>query len=130
MATGLYWCLVLTECLSLAVISTASFTQTTPPDSIPVCPGGRLVFTCTANDGITIVVWRGHSSNDLISLSSGGNPRILDSFTLTVTPSGSPVVSYATIESVSVGLNGTTISCSSDGTSTFNTLTVNIAGNY
>ena len=129
MATGLYWCLVLTECLSLAVVS-ASFTQTTPPDSTPVCPGGRLVFTCTANDGIGIVPWRGHSSNDIISLSSGGNPRILDSFTLTVTPSGSPLVSYATIESVTVGLNGTTISCSSDGASTFNTLTVNIAGNY
>ena len=130
MATGLYWCLVLTECLSLVVVSTASFTQTTPPDSTPVCPGGRLVFTCIANDGIALLAWRGHSSNAIISLSRGGNPRILDSYTLTVTPSGSPVVSYATIESVSVELNGTTISCSSDGGSTFYTLTVNIAGNY
>ena len=129
MATGLYWCLVLTECLSLAVISTASLTQTTPPDSTPVCLGGRLVFTCTANDGIGIVVWRGHSSNDIIAMSSGGNLRILDSYILTVTPSGSPLVSYATIE-VSVGLNGTTIGCSSDGASTFDTLTVNIASNY
>ena len=130
MATGLYWCLVLTKCLSLVAVSLASFTQTTPPDSTPVCPGGRLVFTCTANDGISIVVWRGHSSNNLIAMSSGGNPRTLDSYALTVTPSGSPLVSYATIESVTVGLNGTTISCSSDGAITFYILTVNIAGNY
>ena len=49
MATGLYWCLVLTECLSLVVVLTASLTQTTPPDSTPVCPGGRLVFTCVTD---------------------------------------------------------------------------------
>ena len=128
MATGLYWCLVLTECLSLAVISTASFTQTTPPDSTPVCPGGRLVFTCTANDGIDIIAWLGLATPTTIS--RGDSPVTVGSYILTVTPSGSPVVSNTTIESVSVGLNGTTISCSSDGASTFDTLTVNIAGNY
>ena len=52
MATGLYWCLVLTVCLSLVVVSAASFTQTTPPEPTPVCPGGRLVFTCTTSAGI------------------------------------------------------------------------------
>ena len=103
-------------------------TQTTPPDSTPVCPGDRLVFTCTANDGITILTWRGHSSNT-IAILSGNNPKMLDSYTITAIPSGSPVVSNATIESVSVELNGTTIGCASDGASTFNTLTVNIAGN-
>ena len=128
MATGLYWRLVLTECLSLAVISTASFTQTTPPDSTPVCPGGRLVFTCTANDGIATIVWTGLKNPTFIS--RGENPVIVGNYTLTVTRSGSPVVSKATIESVPVELNGTTITCSSDGASTFNTLTVDIAGKY
>ena len=128
MATGLYWCLVLTECLSLVVVSTASLTQTTPPDSTPVCLGGRLVFTCTANDGIITIAWTGLKNPTAIS--RGENPVIVGNYTLTVTKSGSPVVSNATIESVSVGLNGTTISCSGDSGSTYNTLTVNIAGNY
>ena len=128
MATGLYWCLVLTECLSLAVISIASFTQTTPPDSTPVCPGGRIVFTCTANDGIDTIYWLGLATPT--TMTRGDSPRTVGSYILTVTQSGSPVVSNATIESVTVGLNGTTISCSSDGASTFDTLTVNIAGNY
>ena len=129
MATGLYWCLVLTECLSLiVVISTASFTQTTPPDSTPVCPGGRLVFTCTANDGIDTIAWTGLAT--FTTISRGVDPVKVGSYTLTVTQSGSPVVSNATIESVTVGLNGTNISCSSDLGSTYNTLTVSIAGNY
>ena len=128
MAIGLYWCLVLTECLSFAVVSTASFTQTTPPDSTPVCPGGRLVFTCTANDGIDTIFWLGLVNPT--SITRGENPVTVGSYILTVTPSGSPVVSNATIETVTVGLNGTTISCSSDGASTFDTLTVSIADNY
>ena len=128
MATGLYWCLVLTECLSLVAVSTASFTQTTPPDSTPVCPGGRLVFTCTANDGIDAIFWTGLATPT--SITRGDSTRTVGSYTITVTPSGSPVVSNATIESVTVGLNGTAISCSGDGASTFDTLTVNIAGNY
>ena len=127
MATGLYWCLVLTECLSLIVVSTASFTQTTPPDSTPVCPGGRLVFTCTANDGIDSIYWLGLAT---ATIRRGDSPITADSYTITVTPSGSPVVSNATIESVTVELNGTTISCSSDGASSYDTLTVNITGNY
>ena len=128
MATGLYWCLVLTECLSLVVVSAASFTQTTPPDSTPVCPGDRLVFTCTANDGIDTIFWTGLAAHT--SITRGNSPKALGSYTITVTQSGSPLASNATIESVSVELNGTTISCSSDGASTFDTLTVNIAGNY
>ena len=127
MATGLYWCLVLTEGLSLAVVS-ASFNQTTPPDSTPVCPGGRLVLTCTANDGSNSIAWTGLKNPTAIS--RGENPVIVGNYTLTVTPSGSPVVSNATIESVPVELNGTTISCSGDSGSTYGTLTVNIAGNY
>ena len=112
----------------LRKLDLASLAQTTPPDSTPVCPGGRLVFTCTANGGTRVVVWRGHSSNDLISISSGGKPVKVDNFTITATQSSSPVVSNATIESVPVELNGTNIYCSSDGANTFNTLTVNIAG--
>ena len=128
MATGLYWCLILTECLSLIVVSTASFTQTTPPDSTPVCPGGRLVFTCTANDGIDVIVWMGLPTSTTII--RGNSPVTVGSYTLTVTQSGSPVVSNATIESVPVELNGTTISCSSDIGITYITLIINIAGNY
>ena len=128
MATGLYWCLVLTECLNLAVISTASLTQSTPSNSTPVCPGGRLVFTCTTNDGIDIIAWTGLVTPTIIS--RGDSPVTVGSYILTVTQSGSPVVSNATIESVPVELNGTTISCSSDLGSTFDTLPVNIAGKY
>ena len=127
MATGLYWCLVLTECLSLAVISTASFTQTTPPDSTPVCPSGRLVFTCTANDGSDTIVWTGLVD---ATITRGNLPRTVGSYTITVTQSGSPVVSNVTIESVPMELNGTTISCSSDFGMNTDTLTINIAGKY
>ena len=85
------------------------------------------MFTCTANDGIDTIYWLGLAT---ATIRRGDSPITADSYTITVTPSGSPVVSNATIESVSVELNGTTISCSSDGASSYDTLTVNITGNY
>ena len=136
MATGLYWCLVLTECLSLIVcgkcillpiyycISTASLTQTIPPYT-PVCPGGRLVFTCIT--GVS-VVWRGDNGGirALINISPANT---VDSFSLTVADYDSTtLVTNATIESVPVQLNGANISCSSDQGKTYETLYISIAG--
>ena len=130
MATGLYWCLVLTECLSLVVVSTASFTQTTPPDSIPVCPGGRLVFTCTTSAGgfLATIQWIGDYGST-VTLTSGSSPNTAGSYNVTIEQVGNTLVSNATIEPVPVELNGTTISCSGDGGHNYNTLTVTVAGN-
>ena len=128
MATGLYWCLVLTECLSLAVISTASFTQTTPPDSTPVCPGGRLVFTCVTDVNMG-VYWRGDNggTRPLINTSVA---TTVDSFTVRVAKQSNKttLVTTATNESVPIQLNGSNISCSGNEEYTYETLYIRIAG--
>ena len=126
MATGLYWCLVLTECLSLIVVSTASLTQTTPPDSTPVCPGGRLVFTCIT-DISTGAIWRGNNGGTQALISTSPATTV-DSFSLRVADYDSTtLVTTATIESVSVQLNGSRIGCSGDP-NTYLTLHISIAG--
>ena len=127
MATGLYWCLVLTECLNLAAISTASLTQTTPPDSTPVCPGGRLVFTCITDVNMG-VFWRG-DNGEIIQMISTSPATTVDSFSFNVADYNSTtLVTTATIESVPVELNGSRISCSGDLGNTYKTLYINIAG--
>uniref|UniRef100_A0A1X7UNT1 Fibronectin type-III domain-containing protein n=1 Tax=Amphimedon queenslandica TaxID=400682 RepID=A0A1X7UNT1_AMPQE len=105
--TGIYWCLVLTECLSL--VTCASLVQTIPPYPTPVCPGGRLVLTCTASTN-GVVRWIGDSGTHAIS--SNGTPIMVDSFNVTATLVDGATVSYATNESVPVQLNKTTVSCS------------------
>ena len=138
MATGLYWCLVLTECLSLVIcgkcillpiyhcISTASLTQTTPPYS-PVCPGNRLVFTCITDVSMG-VIWRGNNGGNRALISTSPAATV-DSFSLRVADYDSTtLVTTATIESVPIELNGSSISCSGDQSITYETLYISIAG--
>ena len=139
MATGLYWCLVLTECLSLVAcgkcmplfihhcVSTASLTQTTPPYS-PVCPGGRLVFTCVTDVNMG-VYWRGDNgvARPLINTSAA---TTVDSFTVRVAKQSNKttLVTTATNESVPIQLNGSSISCSGNEEYTYETLYISISG--
>uniref|UniRef100_A0A1X7SXZ6 Fibronectin type-III domain-containing protein n=1 Tax=Amphimedon queenslandica TaxID=400682 RepID=A0A1X7SXZ6_AMPQE len=122
--TGIYWCLVLAGCFSFLV--SASLVQTIPPYPTPVCPGGRLVLTCTTN-GSTIVTWRGDSGTEG-QISSNGNPITVGSFNVTAGQVDGVFASYATNESVPVQLNGANIECSIDFEQSYSVVTINIAG--
>ena len=100
--------------------------QTIPPYPTPVCPGGRLVLTCTASTNGP-VVWIGDSGT-LRAINSNGNPITVDSFNVTAALMNSVTVSYATNESVPVQLNGATVSCSDDIGFTYSIVTINITG--
>uniref|UniRef100_A0A1X7UGJ9 Fibronectin type-III domain-containing protein n=1 Tax=Amphimedon queenslandica TaxID=400682 RepID=A0A1X7UGJ9_AMPQE len=119
--TGIYWCLVLTECLSLI---SASLVQTIPPYPTPVCPGDRLVLTCTASTN-GVVVWRGDSGT-IRTIASNGNPITVDSFNITARLVDGVTVSYATNESVPVQLNGANVRCSDDIGLTYSVVTINV----
>ena len=140
MATGLYWCLVLTECLSLVAcgkctplfihhcISTASLTQTTPPHS-PVCPGDRLVFTCVVTGSGGAVAWK-RNNDGLVNVQYGQTIPPFPDFNLNITSyntTTTELVATATRESATVQLNGSNIGCTTDGVH-FMTLTIDIAG--
>ena len=110
--------------LTILLNCAASLVQTIPPYPTPVCPGGRLVLTCTASTN-GIVVWRGDSGTIRI-IASNGNPITVDSFNVTAALINGVTVSYATNESVPVQLNGTSISCSDNAGSTYSIVTINI----
>ena len=138
MATGLYWCLVLTECLSLVAcgkcillpiyhcISTASLTQTTPSYT-PVCPGDRLIFACVVTGSGGALVWR---RNKLVILQYNQPIPSIPEFILNITSynnNTTELVSTATNESATIQLDGSNIGCSADGIN-YMTLTIDIAG--
>ena len=86
--------------------------QAVPPSSAPVCPGGRLVFTCTtSNPGLEAFGWRQDSGSPRF-ISANGNPITVGSFNITATVINGSLVSTAINESVPVQLNGTSIGCS------------------
>uniref|UniRef100_A0A1X7TI45 Fibronectin type-III domain-containing protein n=1 Tax=Amphimedon queenslandica TaxID=400682 RepID=A0A1X7TI45_AMPQE len=122
--TGIYWCLILTGCISLAV--SASLVQTVPPNSTHVCPGDRLVLTCTTdNPGIDSLLWRGDSGTER-AIKKKGNPITVDSYNIIAASVDGVTVSTATNESVPVQLNGTMIGCSDDIGNTFTTIIINV----
>ena len=129
MATGLYWCLVLTECLSLVVVSAVSFTQTTPPDSTPVCPGGRLVFTCVSN-GIAVYWKRSDKQGVIVELTNMSRNTNINDLLLNITNiTNNTIISIGTIESVAESMNGTMISCSAEfAIDKFKTLSIIVKG--
>uniref|UniRef100_A0A1X7UFN5 Ig-like domain-containing protein n=1 Tax=Amphimedon queenslandica TaxID=400682 RepID=A0A1X7UFN5_AMPQE len=104
--TGIYWCLVLTECLSFLVLvtgqSVVSFNHTPYP---VVCPGDRLVFTCVVEGTNGAVAWKNNQHVAVLTTSSA--IPLLDDFTLSITSYDNGVlVSAATNLSVPVQLNG------------------------
>ena len=141
MATGLYWCLVLTECLSLIAcgkctiyiiysLSTAlsdtvvSFSQTPYPI---VCPGDTLVYTCVVTGSSEGIVWR--RNNVPVILKYSQPMKMFPDFELNITFYNNittELVSTATRESAPIQLDGS-IGCSTDAIN-YMTLTINIAG--
>ena len=105
-----------------------SFSQSSPSYDI-VCPGDKLVFTCITSYGEGGgIVWR-ISTTSRTQLYNWS--LFIYGFVLNITEvnnTKSTVTSTATNESIPLQLNGTVISCSGNGFSYSNTLTVRIAG--
>ena len=93
-----------------------------------MCPGGRLVFTCTT-DGSPIVNWR-DGSGVQGQTSINDKPITVGSFKITAAQVDGVLVSTATNESVPVQLNGTKIECSIDFEQSYTTVIINITGMY
>ena len=101
--------------------------QSTPPSPTPVCPGSKLVFTCsTTRSNLFLGIGR---SDRVYVVTNTSNPgTIFDSFYVTTAQVGNTLECNATNESVPVQLDGTIINCSDDFGSSINTTIVNIAG--
>ena len=92
-----------------------------------MCPGDTLLFTCIVEGTGGGVAWRRNNNNPAILTNDGVIPSLND-FTLSIISYDNDVlVSSATNLSVPVQLDGSTISCSSDGLN-YDTLIINIAG--
>ena len=100
--------------------------QTTPPSPTLVCPGSKLVFTCSTTRSNNLVFWIG-GSNQVYTITSTSNPgTAFESFYVTAAQVGNTLESNFTNESVPLQLNGTIINCSDHYSS--RSRTVNIAG--
>ncbi|XP_019863145.1 PREDICTED: uncharacterized protein LOC109592008, partial [Amphimedon queenslandica] len=112
--TGVYWCLVLTECLSLVVSIVVQYSQTVPSPGVTPCPGDRIVLTCTTDTDTVpggILLWANDDGgiNQIINITQ---PTKGGSLSIEVTAvDGNMITSTATIESVPASLNGTMIGC-------------------
>ena len=102
-----------------------SLVQTVPPYSV-VCPGDRLVFTCTASPGTDIMSWRGHSGKTY-HIQRNNYPLIVDGFNIMSAQVNGLLVSNATNDSVPLELNGTSIGCSDSGFN-YTIMTIHLAG--
>ena len=141
MATGIYWGLVLTGCMSLVLsgkfskltvsrvhntsIAVVQYSQTDPSPGIAPCHGDRVVLNCTTNTGS--VVWK-LEDGGITGLTNLGQSSLEGRILLAVIAvNGNMITSTATIESVNISQNGTMIGCS--GTlGDFTYLHINLAG--
>ena len=101
----------------------------TTPSYTPVCPGDRLVVTCVTN-GTAFTYWRYNSTTTSARLDAYGNfsHGVLSLSTTNI--SNTTVTSTCTIESVTVSMNGTMISCSPTlDANDFDTFIITIRGN-
>ena len=94
-----------------------------------MCLGDTVVFTCIASGtGSTYWSVKGGVAH---RLHSGNQHDIIDSFTINVIEvNGTTVVSTATVQTVTLQLNGTTISCSANLQGPYITQSINIAGKF
>lgn len=102
-------------------------TQTTPSYT-PVCPGDRLIVTCVTN-GTAFTYWRYNSTSTSARIESYGtfSHGVLSLSATNI--SGTTINSTGTIESVTVSMNGTMISCSPTlNANDFDTFIINIRG--
>ena len=105
------------------------FTQTSPPYPI-VCPGDRLVFTCTVsigNNAIRIIYWRIEKEAPAILRTKDKNDTAGIFFLNIEEIDSATVISSATNNSAPIELDGTNISCSADGAN-FTKITIDVAG--
>ena len=99
-----------------------------------MCPGRRLVFTCTTNDpNLYVFAWI--TDFGVGAYITDGGTALIGSFTVTARRVNGFLVSTAFIESVPVELNGKNISCTDDtddeeniNFSSFFTLIINVKG--
>uniref|UniRef100_A0A1X7SQ21 Fibronectin type-III domain-containing protein n=1 Tax=Amphimedon queenslandica TaxID=400682 RepID=A0A1X7SQ21_AMPQE len=128
--TGVYWCLVLTECLSLVVSIVVQYSQTVPSPGVTPCPGDRIVLTCTTDTDTVpggILLWANDDGgiNQIINITQ---PTKGGSLSIEVTAvDGNMITSTATIESVPASLNGTMIGCAGLDI-VFTYVTINVTG--
>ena len=140
-ATGIYWCLVLTGCMSLVSgkfmllvyncyantnIAVVLFHQTVPDAGVVPCTGDRVELECITDTGT--VIWKHDDGvTQLSEISETGNRG---SFFFTVTADdGNMITSRATITSVNTSLNGSSIGCSGVfQLDSFIYLTINVTG--
>ena len=88
--------------------SAAELVKSSPPYT-PVCPGDKVVLTCTTSTGLTF--WRvsGPNAKIVIVPESG---TVFTTLILNITKrNGKTVVSTGTYESINKSLNGTVIGC-------------------
>ena len=112
----------------ILLIIVVSFVSPNPSYS-PVCPGDTVVFTCIAS-GTGSTFWR-VKGGVAHRLHSGNEYDVIDSFTLNVIEiNGTTVVSTATVQTVTLQLNGASISCSANLQGPYITQSINIAGNF
>ena len=110
------------------VVSFTNLNQTSPLYS-PVYVGDTVVFTCIAS-----------GTGSAVSRRDKGIPRVLDNVTLSLVVdsftvsvikiNGTTVVSTATVQTVTLQLNGANISCSANLQGPYITQSINIAGNF
>ena len=104
--------------------------QTTPPSPTLVCPGSKLVFTCSTTRTSNLFFWVGYYPGHQVRLiTSTSNPgTAFESFHVTAAQVGNTLESNFTNESVPLQMDGTIITCSDDYYTSRVRKTVNIAG--
>ena len=110
-------------------MSAFSTLNQTSPFYSPVCLGDTVEFTCIAS-GTGSTFWKVNEGVAL-RLHSGKQSDSIESFTLNVIEiNGTTVVSTATVQTVTLQLNGASISCSANLQGPYITQSINIAGNF
>lgn len=104
------------------------FFQTSPPYPV-VCPGDRLVFICTISNGNNVTYWL--ENNGIQETLRPNDKKFNDSFGSFFANideiNSTTIISSATNNSAPVELDGTNISCSTDGQE-FIKITIDVAG--
>ena len=114
-----YYCIT-----SLALV--LHFGQTDPSPGIIPCPGDRVVLNCTTDTGS--VVWQ-TDDGGITALQNVTKPVTIGSFLLVVSSfDDNFITSTATIDSVTVSLNGIMIGCSDRLIGNYTYLPINVTG--
>uniref|UniRef100_A0A1X7T356 Ig-like domain-containing protein n=1 Tax=Amphimedon queenslandica TaxID=400682 RepID=A0A1X7T356_AMPQE len=124
--TGIYWCLVLTKCLSLVASSVLQYSQTVPSSGIVPCPGDRVVLNCTtdAGPGNDAIVFWGINNGGSVLLNNEVRNRSENGFKLQVTMINGTIMSSLAVTDEPV--NGTVVHCRGFNTTQVASLRINV----